>query len=292
MAKRLGLLIVIAITILLFPALSFAGGINNVLMLGHVANYCVGPNGIWIVGQQATQCCSSGTMTQPPPAGCPSVQVLTDTSNQVAFALQAAAALAGNETSLNGRAPGTQATGLPGGPTAPALTSSGQTGAASAGETTPNGLGGTGGGPPATIGAASGSSPNRGGGGGGGANPSSSDGTDGGTSGGGSTSADQSAATAGTVLTDAGGSAAAGGGARFGSGGSASKGAAIAGIDSKTGSTDFGGKGSSTSNGAAAQIGEDPEDYFTRINLDQDIFKAVSKIYRSQSSSWLKSPLP
>lgn len=58
------------------------------------------------------------------------------------------------------------------------------------------------------------------------------------------------------------------------------------GDDGKSNSMDFG----ATSDGKAVSI-DDPEDYFTRIGIEENIFKIIHKRYESVALSWLKESI-
>jgi hypothetical protein len=74
-----------------------------------------------------------------------------------------------------------------------------------------------------------------------------------------------------------------------GSGGSAGSGGAIRSIASEgSSSLEFGAEGDAD---PAAMGSEDPADYFTRLGLDDNLFKTVERRYRATSVRWAMNPL-
>jgi len=98
-----------------------------------------------------------------------------------------------------------------------------------------------------------------------------------------SQSATNSAAVAGTAYTAGGGAGAGGGGGSHGGLGFGSDASEMAAAGGSTNNR-FGEKGEVNPQGS-----EDPNDYFTRLGLEDDLFKIVERRYRNQAVAWAKN---
>ena len=284
------LFILIAVSFL-FPVRSEASS-HHLLMLGRTVNYCAGNNGILMVGKQATECCTyTGTANgeqdkQSATVPCPTGPVPdSQYESKGQDSISVGDALIGNTTSLNSNAPGTLATTVPEdtdssfSAQSSAATDTGKVAVSNSAEKEASGAG---------VNGVSGIPSHNGGSAGGGLSGT---GMAAMVSGDTSKSVENKAAEGlKSAPNDEGGasysSGGAGGADRSKLGGSA--GTSVSANGGATGNESFGG-GSKDSE--VVMRSEDPEDYFTKIELDQSIFKIVHARYQVKSSQWVSDML-